>query len=473
MVDVLLTHSNHLPYDRKQVRKMQPYPPLQTLLAASCLRREGYEVALFDPALEPPEAGFAEALARHQPRLVAVCEDNFNFLTKMCLLRNRELAGWMAGAARRAGVPAIVNGSDASDRAAEYLAAGFSYVLEGEVEEAIVEVARLILGGGVPPGPEPRGIAFSGPHSGEIRHTPRRAPLSDLDSLPVPAWDLIDAAPYRQAWNSAHGYFSMNMVSSRGCPYRCNWCAKPIWGDSYHCRSARLVAEEMLELKTRFQPDRLWFADDIFALSQHWTLEFADAVESLGAQIPFKMQSRCDLMTRPTAGALRRAGCAEVWMGVESGAQDVLDAMDKGTRLWQVYDARENLRRHGIRACFFLQFGYPGETWTEIEKTIELVRETRPDDIGISVSYPLPGTEFHRMVSSQLGPKEDWSDSDDLDMMFRGAFTTGFYRALADALHIEVREGRPAAEAAWANVFALKETCARKLPVKLPIWTSC
>src|SRR5215470_15701067 len=115
MADVLLTHSNHLYNDRKQERKMQPYPPLQTLLAAACLRRQGYSVALFDATLAPPEAGFEEALARHRPRLVAVCEDNFNFLTKMCLLRNRELSAWMAATARRAGVPAIVNGSDATD----------------------------------------------------------------------------------------------------------------------------------------------------------------------------------------------------------------------------------------------------------------------------------------------------------------------------------------------------------------------
>src|ERR1022692_3656184 len=167
MVDVLLTHSNHLYSDRKQVRKMQPYPPLQTLLAAACLRREGYRVALFDPALVEPEAGFEQALARHRPRLVAVCEDNFNFLTKMCLLRNRELACWMAHTARRAGVPAIVNGSDASDRAAEYLQAGFSYVLEGEVEDAIVEVARLVLSGGeAPPRHELRGTAVAGLDSG-------------------------------------------------------------------------------------------------------------------------------------------------------------------------------------------------------------------------------------------------------------------------------------------------------------------
>jgi radical SAM superfamily enzyme YgiQ (UPF0313 family) len=376
----------------------------------------------------------------------------------MCLLRNRELACWMAAAADRAGIPIIVNGSDATDHAGEYLASGFASVLEGEVEQAIVEAARLVLSGradSLPP------------------RMPRRAPITDLDNLPMPAWDLVDAAPYRDAWAGAHGYFSINMVTSRGCPYRCNWCAKPIWGDHYHCRSARLVAEEMREIKTRFRPDHLWFADDIFALSQQWTLEFADAVRALDAEIPFKMQSRCDLMTRPTVSALRSAGCAEIWMGVESGAQEVLDAMDKGTRLWQIHDARENLWRHGIRACYFLQFGYPGETWTEIEQTIALVRETRPDDIGVSVSYPLPGTQFHRMVSSQLGPKENWSDSGDLAMMYQGAYTSGFYRALAHALHLEVRKGREAAEEAWDIVYVLKETCAREVPVKLPVWTSC
>ncbi len=451
MVDVLLTHSNHLYHDRKQIRKMQPYPPLQTLLAAACLRQEGYEVALFDSTFASPEDGFLAALERFRPRLVAVCEDNFNFLTKMCLLKNRELACWMGRTARQAGVPAIVNGSDASDRVPEYTQAGFDHVITGEVEEAIVQLARFLLEGHGPVPPR------------------ERPPIADLDALPMPAWDLIDAEPYRRAWCAAHGYFALNMVSSRGCPYRCNWCAKPIWGSSYRCRSPRLVAAEMRELKTRFQPGQLWFADDIFALSGRWTREFAFAVEAAGATIPFKMQSRCDLMTRETVADLRRAGCVEVWMGVESGAQTVLDAMDKGTQVAQIFEARANLQRHGIRACYFLQFGYPRETWAEVEKTIALVRETRPDDIGVSVSYPLPGTAFHKMVSSELGDKENWADSDDLEMMFQGAFTSDFYRALAGALHTEVREGAAAAEEAWAHVLALREPCARRAP----LWISC
>jgi radical SAM superfamily enzyme YgiQ (UPF0313 family) len=425
-------------------------------------------VALFDPTLEDPERGFEAALEQHRPRLVAVVEDNFNFLTKMCLLRNRELAQWMAQTARRAGIPAVANGADATDHAAEYLKAGFEYTIAGEVEATLAEVARLILSG---EGQEEqiRGVAFLDRRCGEVRRTAPRAPLADLNTLPAPAWDLLDAEPYRRAWVAAHGFFSLNLVTSRGCPYRCNWCAKPIWGDTYRCRAPQAVAAEMLEIKTRLRPDHIWFADDIFALSRQWTHEFACAVESLGAQIPFKMQSRCDLMTRPTAAALRQAGCEEVWMGVESGSQAILDAMDKGTRPAQVREARENLRRHGIRACYFLQFGYPGETWNEIEQTLALVRETRPDDVGVSVSYPLPGTAFHRQVSGQLGPKENWSDSDDLEMMFPGAYTTDFYRALADAVHTEVRQGAAAARPAWSRVQELKESGARKTP----LWICC
>ena len=109
-------------------------------------------------------------------------------------------------------------------------------------------------------------------------------------------------------------------------------------------------------------------------------------------------------------------------MGCESGSQKILDAMDKGIRVEQVHEARERLRQHGIRACFFLQFGYPGEGWSEIEATIRMVRETRPDDIGVSVSYPLPGTTFHRNVYTQIGPRSNWSDSADLAMVFQGAY---------------------------------------------------
>ncbi len=224
----------------------------------------------------------------------------------------------------------------------------------------------------------------------------------------------------------------------------------------------------MRYLKTTMAPDEIWFADDIFALSAQWTAQFAGAVEAKDARIPFKMQSRCDLMTRDTVSALQRAGCAEVWMGAESGSQKILDAMEKGIQVEEIYQARENLRRHGIRSCFFLQFGYPGETWEDIQRTIKMVRETSPDDIGVSVSYPLPGTGFYNRVAAELGSQQTWKESGDLAMMFRGTYTTEFYTALHAALHFELRLKNGDIEAAvdrdhlrklWARVDDLEETC--------------
>jgi radical SAM superfamily enzyme YgiQ (UPF0313 family) len=394
-------------------------------------------------------SAFEESLDLHRPRLAVVCEDDFNFLSKMCLTRNRELAFQMAEVARRREIPIAAHGSDASDHIREYLAAGFSFVLIGEVESTLLELAQG------KPVEEICGLAFGGVASSPRRNLPREV-RTDLDALPLPAWDLVDIEKYRSAWMKVHGYFSLNMASSRGCPYRCNWCAKPIYGQKFHSRSARSVAEEMLHLKTSFGPDRIWFADDIFALSPRWTSEFADAVEELNARVPFKMQSRCDLMTRSSVAALKRAGCAEVWMGCESGSQKILDAMDKGIHVEHVYQARELLGQQGIRACFFLQFGYPGEGWAEIEATVRMVRETAPDDIGISVSYPLPGTRFHQSIYTQIGSRKNWSDSADLAMVFRGAYPSEVYRALADALHLEVRGGEYPA-AAWERVHQLEQ----------------
>jgi radical SAM superfamily enzyme YgiQ (UPF0313 family) len=444
---ILLTHSNHVFADSKQTAKMQPYPPLQTILAAAVLRDHGCDVKLFDPTLESPDA-FDGSFDEFLPDLVVVCEDDFNFLSKMCLAPNRELACRMAAICRRRGVPSVAHGSDATDHAEEYLRAGFDFVIAGEVEFALRDLASgtaLEEIGGL--------MYRRGP---EVARNARQTVRGDAESLPLPAWDLVDVERYRDAWMQAHGYFSLNMAASRGCPYRCNWCAKPIHGNNYQARNAAQVAAEIGLLKRLYRPDRIWFADDIFALQPRWAEEFATAVEAERARIPFKMQSRCDLMTRRSVSALKRAGCEEVWMGAESGSQRILDAMDKGTRVEEIAEAVSTLRREGIRSGLFLQFGYPGEEWADIELTIEMVRRLRPDDVGISVSYPLPGTKFHQVVSAQIGAQANWKNSGDLSMMFRGTYSTEFYRALADAIHVEVREGRPA-EREWNRVEALRE----------------
>ena len=390
---ILVAHSYFLNNDPKQLARMKPYSPLATLLTAAMLRRHGHDVALFDAMLASGLAEFQASLTATSPEVVAIVEDNFNYLTKMCTLRSREATLAMIRAARASGARVVVNGSDSADRPALYLGAGADAILVGESEMGVLELANAWMANhdasltGIP------GLVLPGGPS-----TAPRTAVRDLDALPFPAWDLIDVEAYRDAWLRAHGRLSWNMATSRGCPYGCNWCAKPVFGRRYTQRSPGTVAAEMRHLKNEVGPDHIWFADDIFGLTAEWIAEFARAVAREGARTPFMMQSRVNLMRPDVVSALASAGAEEVWLGVESGSQKVLDAMDKGTRVDDARAATRTLRAHGIRVCWFIQLGYPSETWGDILLTRDLIREERPDEIGVSVAYPLPGTKFHDKV---------------------------------------------------------------------------
>jgi anaerobic magnesium-protoporphyrin IX monomethyl ester cyclase len=447
---VLLAHSFYLHRDAKQLERLKPYAPLTTLLAAAMLRQEGHDVRLFDATFKDSAASFPAALDTMQPSVLLLLEDNFNFLTKMCTESRRQDALTMIRAAHERGWRVGVNSPDAVDNPDLYLAAGASSVLTGEGEFAAADFVKAaregfdlrMIGG----------LILPDEHGG-VRRTPPRIARPDLDALPFPAWDLVNVDAYRQAWTARHGYFSWNAAASRGCPYSCNWCAKPTFGRRYSQRSPASMAEELRLLKHELGPDHVWFADDIFGMTAEWIREFADEVMRGDAVIPFTVQSRVNLITQPVAAALRAAGAQEVWLGVESGSQRVLDAMDKGSHVDTARVATRNLRREGIRANWFLQLGYPPEDWDDIVLTRDLVREERPDDIGVSVAYPLPGTAFHDRMAAQLGARRNWRDTDDLAMLFNGTFDTAFYRKVRGALHLDV-ELRRSGHADWAELAA-------------------
>ena len=149
--------------------------------------------------------------------------------------------------------------------------------------------------------------------------------------------------------------------------------------------------------------------------------------------IPFKCLQRADLVSERIAAALKVAGCKTVWIGAESGSQKILDAMDKGDKVADIYRATRLLHVQDIEVGFFLQFGYPGENWNDIQRTLQMVRECMPDDIGISVSYPLPGTKFFERVKLELDDKQNWIDSEDLAMLYRGPIPPSFIVSCMDA----------------------------------------
>ena len=433
----LLGQSYYLRFDPKLWAAMQPYPPLGTLYAASVLRERAHDVALFDAMLAQSERGWDDALDRVRPDVAVLYEDSFNYLSKMCLLRMRQAALTMIDMAVARGCPVVVCGSDASDHPELYLGRGARFVIVGEGDTTLADLVDRLDGRTTTSFEAIAGLVFRDDDTGRVVRTPTRPLVDDLDALPYPAWDLVDIDAYRDRWR---GRLSMNLVTTRGCPYHCNWCAKPIWGQRYHSRSPENVVNELTWLVRDFRPDHLSFADDILGLTPGWLPRFADLLAARGLRVPFKCLSRADLLLRDgEAKALRRAGCRTVWMGAESGSQRVLDAMEKGVRVQQIVEATRRLHDQGIEVGFFLQFGYPGETRDDIARTFDLVRTCQPDDIGVSVSYPLPGTPFHQRVEASLGSTRNWVDSDDLAMLYRGPFTTAFYRQLHRVLHREFR----------------------------------
>lgn len=444
---VLLANAYFYRLDPKQWRDGRPYPPLGTIQAAANVR-DIHEVRVFDTCLRHSPEELATEAAQWKPDVLVIYDDGFNYLTKMCLTVMREACMRMIAIGKEHGCKVAVNSSDSTDHYGAYLEAGADAVIMGEGDAALKGLLAAWTDGTTDQS-NIAGLALKGP-SGPVL-TAKRPVLRDLDALPMPAWELIDVEGYRAIWLRSQGRFSLNVATTRGCPFKCNWCAKPIYGNRYNSRSPAHVADELAWLHKHHRPAHIWFCDDIFGLKPGWVQRFSEELAQRGVRIPFKIQSRVDLLLEEGAvRALAEAGLEEAWVGAESGSQKILDAMDKGTTVQQIGDATRLLRKHGIRVGFFLQFGYLGETDADIDATLRMVEELQPDDIGISVSYPLPGTEFFDKVKDQLGGKQNWTDSDELALMFRNTHRPAFYKRLHRYVHKRFRRRQALNE--WRNI---------------------
>lgn len=435
MKRVLVTHSYFYKLDPKQWKFKQPYPPLGTIQAAAVVREAGFETTFCDVALSEDPHEIKSSLEQ-EPDVVVIYDDGFNYLTKMCLTAMREAAFEMISLAKQKNATVIICNSDSADHYEKYLKHGVDFVIRGEGEGTLKELLTSLKAKNDTKGI--LGIAFQ--DEGKTVVNPSRTVLKDLDDLPLPAWDLVNIEPYRNIWKKHHGYFSLNLATTRGCPYKCNWCAKPIYGNRYNSRSPEHVINEIEFLLNRFQPDHFWMSDDIFGLKPNWIIRFNELVHERNLKFKYKIQSRVDLLLEEnTIDALVQSGAETVWVGAESGSQKILDAMDKGTTIEQIREATAKLKGKGIRVGYFLQFGYLGETKSDIDHTIRMMLENMPDEIGISVSYPLPGTKFYEKVKSELKEKQNWTDSDDLAMMYRATYSPAFYKLLHRYVHSRYR----------------------------------
>ena len=436
MSKTLFSHSYYYQLDAKQWKNKMPFPPLGTLYAASLLRKHNYDVSLFDTNLLNSPKSIVPVLEKTQPKYLVIYDDGFNYLTKMCLTKMREACFKMIDFGKKNNCIVIVSSSDSTDHYEEYLEKGADFIIKGEGEITLLELIEALEKKSSLQ--SVKSIAYT--LNNKILTTEKRNVLVNLDELPLPAWDLIDMDSYKNVWQQSKQKFTLNIATTRGCPYKCNWCAKPIYGNRYNAHSVKYIVNQISFLQKTFGVQRFWMCDDIFGLKPNWVQEFASELENQQLKINYFIQSRVDLLLKEdTIDSLAKSGLEEVWVGAESGSQKILDAMDKGTKVEEIYKATHLLKSKKIKVAFFLQFGYLTENQSDIDKTIAMIKELKPNNIGISVSYPLPGTKFYEKVKDDLKLKANWEDSDDFEMMFKGTYSTKYYKKLQRYVHKQFR----------------------------------
>ncbi len=430
---MLLANSYFMSYDRKDERIDGPFAPLGPLYLASCLREAGLTPGFFDGTHASSVRDFAEALDAQRPRAVGI----------YATVISRHVALKMARLAHSRGIPVVAGGPDPSSAPHVYLQDGsVDAVARGEGEMTVVDLARFF--GGQGPGDLQSILGLSIKEGDSVVATPNRPYIENLDQVPYPARDLVDWPSYEATTRRFHGVSQTTVMTARGCPFQCTWCCKPVFGAKYRHRTAGNVVGEMLELKTRYKPEMIRFADDIFTINRKKFLELADAIEKANAQIPFECLSRVDLVDEEILGRLRDIGCRKILYGVESGSQRVLDSMKKGITVEEIHRISRLTRKLGIEQYWFLIYGYPPEDIHDLRLTIDMVRRLQPDDYGVTVAYPLPQTEFYETVEHTMKEGKHWRMTRDNVVLYNNKYGSMFYRTAIYGTHLVYRTTRAA-----------------------------
>lgn len=420
MTDLLLTHGYFLSEDEKERQIMKPYPPLGLLSLSAYLKQRGFSVDVYDSTFGTRP----ELLQRLQSTPGGVLGIYTNLITRRSVLE-------IIAAARRSNWTVILGGPEGANYPAEYLKAGAHVVVIGEGEVALAELLPLLAVRGPHRLGEVRGIVFCD-ESGVVVRTPERAKIPELDALPFPDREAIDHQKYLDAWRTHHGASSINLITARGCPYRCSWCSHAVYGYSHRRRSPENVAAEVAWIVDRYRPDQLWYADDVFTISHPWLQRYAAELKRRGLHLPFETITRADrLQSEDAVKVLKSLGCYRIWIGSESGSQKILDAMQRGVTVEQVRKSVALAQKQDIQVGMFLMWGYEGEELDDIAATVEHVKLSNPDIFFTTVSYPIKGTTYFDRITDKVELPIAWADASDRDYVIAGRRGKDYYK-LAD-----------------------------------------
>jgi len=413
---VLLTHGYYLLEDEKETKIMRPYPPLGLLYVSGYLEQVGLTHSVFDSTYSSYHEHL-KYIKKNKPEIIAIYT---NLMTKINILKFvKEVKSKV-----EYGQPTIIlGGPDVTYNLENYLKSGIDFIIIGEGEETCAELCNAILKDEetitIP------GIAFM--EGGEVIKTLGRQKIKDLSTLPLPNRNAIKIEKYLKTWKTHHGKSSMTISTQRGCPYTCKWCSTAVYGQSYRRRPAKLVVQEMAMLKEQYNPDAIWFVDDVFTVSHKWMDAFFEEIENQKVLIPFECITRAERLNKDILKKMKKAGCFRIWIGAESGSQKIVDHMDRRVDIDHVKETIQLTNSLGMESGTFVMLGYPTETMDDIKKTIQYLIDANPTQFTITKAYPIKGTSLYEEVQAKITTPLEWNKSTDRDIDFVRTYKSEFY----------------------------------------------
>ncbi len=416
---VLLTHAYFIKEDPREQKIMKPYPPLGILSISAFLSKSGIENEVFDTTFSSFEEQ-KKFIDEHRPKYIGVYT---NLMSKLNVIR---LINYVKSRPELQKTTIFVGGPDVTYNVENYLGIGADVVIIGEGEQTTFELISTME---VPFNPfldHIDGIAYKNA-TGEITRTKERARIKEVDSLPWPARNKIDISKYLDTWKKYHGKSTLNLNTQRGCPYTCRWCSTAVYGQSYRRRSPEEVVKEMLHLQDTYSVESIWFVDDVFTVSHEWLKKFKEQVRLHDLNMPYECISRADRMNEEVIELLQESGCYRIWIGAESGSQEIIDAMDRRVEVGKVQEMIQKCNEAGIETGTFIMLGYPGEKKADIKATVQHLKKSNPTHFTITITYPIKGTSLYNQLENEFVKKLDWSTTTDRDIDFNRPYSRKFY----------------------------------------------
>jgi len=375
------------PYFRPQHDKsIFRFPPLGLGYIVSYLRQHDISVSLVDCTFKSQEEAL-ELVKNSNPRIVGIYS---MFSMKHPAIRMAKLLKNNCGML-------VAGGPLPTLRPNDFLE-DFDVVAVGEGEHTMMELVHAVedhrsLS-------KIRGIVYKNDHD-QIVQTPPRELIEDLDSVPFPARDLFDNPVYKKHYLEKFGYTTTSLLTSRGCPFNCDFCSRAVFGNRLRTRSAQNVVDE-IESVLKLGYDRIWFADDCFTFNRKRLFAICDEIIRRGLKINWECLSRVDTIDRETALKMKKAGCVRVFFGIESGNNAVLALMKKQATADQARKAVFTAKSAGVQVGAFFIVGYPGETDETVLDTLRFASSLPLDYLSFTLPYPIPGTPLYERVKDNI-----------------------------------------------------------------------